>query len=149
MTPVDLEELVGTRGETIKNLGAKLSSMVHKIPRLSAEATILPLTRSVLSVELALTADFDYDVEVHGPSQGFHLLVEDGDGEQLLYYQYWVLKARYAEETQYVNFTVPLFDPMPPQYFLRILSDSWLKAETTHVISFRSLILPEKFPPHT
>ena len=100
MTPVDLEELVGTRGETIKNLGAKLSSMVHKIPRLSAEATILPLTRSVLSVELALTADFDYDVEVHGPSQGFHLLVEDGDGEQLLYYQYWVLKARYAEETQ-------------------------------------------------
>lgn len=149
MTPADLEELVSTRGDTVKNIGAKLSKLVHRIPRLHAEATILPLTRSVLSVELGLTADFEYDCEVHGPSQGFHLLVEDGDGEQLLYYQYWVLKARYANETQYVNFTVPLFDPMPPQYFLRILSDTWLKAETTHVISFRSLILPEKFPPHT
>ena len=149
MTPADMEELVSTRGDNVKNIGAKLSKLVHQIPRLHAEATILPLTRSVLSVELALTADFEYDPEVHGPSQGFHLLVEDGDGEQLVYYQYWLLKARYAEETQYVNFTVPLFDPMPPQYFLRILSDTWLKGETTNVISFRSLILPEKFPPHT
>lgn len=147
MEAADLEELIN--GEGTRNIGSKLNKLIHKIPRLAAEATILPITRSMLSVELALTADFDYDPAIHGSSQGFHLLVEDGDGEQILYYQYWVLKSRYAGETQYVNFTVPLFDPMPPQYFLRILSDSWLQAETTHLISFRSLILPEKFPPHT
>lgn len=149
MTAADLEELASGRGDAVKNIGAKLEKLVHKIPRIAAEATILPITRSMLSVELALTADFTYDAEVHGPSQGFHLLVEDGDGEQVLYYQYWLLKQKYAEETQYVNFTVPLFDPMPPQYFLRIISDTWLQSETTHIITFRSLILPEKFPPHT
>ena len=103
----------------------------------------------MLSVELALTADFVYDESVHGASQGFHLIIEDSDGEQILYYQYWLLKKKYAEETQYLNFIIPLIEPMPPHYYLRICSDTWLKAETTHLISFRSLILPEKFPPHT
>ena len=149
MSAGDLEELVSGKGEQVRNIGKKLERMIHQIPRLQAEAIILPITRSMLSVELALHADFNYDVAVHGSSQGFHLIVEDGDGEKILYYQYWLLKAKYAEEVQYVNFTVPLFDPMPPQYFLRIISDTWLQAETTHLISFRSLILPEKFPPHT
>ena len=147
MEPADLEELIN--GEGLRNIGSKLSKLVHKIPRLAAEVTILPITRTMLSVELALSADFEYDPAIHGSSQGFHLLVEDCDGEQILYYQYWVLKSRYANETQYVNFTVPLLDPMPPQYFLRILSDGWLKAETTLPISFRSLILPEKPSHHT
>lgn len=149
MSAGDLEELVSGKGEQIHNIGKRLERMIHQIPRLSAEAIILPITRSMLSVELELRADFNYDPSIHGPSQGFHLIVEDGDGEQILYYQYWILKAKYANEEQYVNFTVPLFDPMPPQYFLRIISDTWLQGETTHLISFRSLILPEKFPPHT
>ena len=148
MTAPDFDELVAGK-EHIKNIGAKIEKLVHKMPRLAAEATILPITRSVLSVELALTPDFVYDETVHGGSQGFHLLIEDSDGEQILYYQYWVLKKKYAQETQYVNFIIPLIEPMPPHYYLRICSDTWLKAETTHLISFRSLILPEKFPPHT
>lgn len=148
MTAPDFEELVAGK-EHVKNIGAKIEKLVHKLPRLSAEATILPITRSVLSVELALTADFVYDESVHGASQGFHLIIEDSDGEQILYYQYWLLKKKYAEETQYLNFIIPLIEPMPPHYYLRICSDTWLKAETTHLISFRSLILPEKFPPHT
>lgn len=148
MTAPDFDELVAGK-EHIKNIGAKIEKLVHKMPRLAAEATILPITRSVLSVELALTPDFMYDETVHGGSQGFHLLIEDSDGEQILYYQYWVLKKKYAQETQYVNFIIPLIEPMPPHYYLRICSDTWLKAETTHLISFRSLILPEKFPPHT
>ena len=148
MTAPDFEELVAGK-EHVKSIGAKIEKLVHKLPRLSAEATILPITRSVLSVELALTADFLYDEAVHGASQGFHLIIEDSDGEQILYYQYWLLKKKYAEETQYLNFILPLIEPMPPHYYLRICSDTWLKAETTHLISFRSLILPEKFPPHT
>lgn len=148
MTPADFEELASTPNHS-GNIGVKIDKLVHELPRLAAEATILPITRTMISIELALTADFTYNSSIHGSSQGFHILVEDGDGETILYYQYWLLKEKYADETQTIRFTVPLFDPLPPQYFLRIISDTWLQAESTHLISLRSLVLPEKFPPHT
>ena len=149
MEPADFEELVSLRDHQAREIGDKINQLVHELPRLSAEATILPITRTMISMELALTADFNYDHAIHGSSQGFHIIIEDGDGETIIYYQYWILKEKYAEDVHHINFSVPLFDPLPPQYFLRIISDTWLQAETTHLISLRSLILPEKFPAHT
>jgi len=35
------------------------------------------------------------------------------------------------------------------QYFVRVVSDKWIGAETVLPISFRHLILPDKFPPRT
>lgn len=42
---------------------------------------------------------------------------------------------------------VPVFDPLPPLYFIRIVSDRWLGSESVLPVSFRHLILPEKYPP--
>ena len=44
---------------------------------------------------------------------------------------------------------VPVFDPLPPLYFVRIVSDRWLGSETVLPVSFRQLVLPEKYPPPT
>ena len=46
-------------------------------------------------------------------------------------------------------FTIPIFEPLPPQYFVRAISDRWLEAEAVVAISFKHLILPEFHPPHT
>lgn len=46
-------------------------------------------------------------------------------------------------------FTIPIFDPLPPQYYVRVISDRWLHAEAVCAISFKHLILPEHHPPHT
>jgi pre-mRNA-splicing helicase BRR2 len=48
-----------------------------------------------------------------------------------------------------LTFTVPLFETLPPQYFIKIVADRWISSETTLAVSFRHLILPEKNPPHT
>lgn len=42
---------------------------------------------------------------------------------------------------------VPVFDPLPPLYFIRIVSDRWLGSESILPVSFKHLILPEKYPP--
>lgn len=44
---------------------------------------------------------------------------------------------------------VPVFEPLPPLYFIRVVSDRWLGSETILPVSFRHLILPEKYPPPT
>jgi pre-mRNA-splicing helicase BRR2 len=90
-----------------------------------------------------------FDVKVHQFAEGFWVIVEDVDGEAVLHHEYFILKQRYAEEEHTLSFTIPIFDPLPPQYFIRVISDRWLHSEATLPISFRHLILPERYPPHT
>ena len=42
---------------------------------------------------------------------------------------------------------MPLFDPLHPQYFIKVISDRWLQAEHVIPVSFKSLILPERYAP--
>jgi len=60
-----------------------------------------------------------------------------------------VLRQRYAEDEHSVTLTVPMFEPVPPNYCISVISDHWLHAETRLPVSFKHLILPEKFPPPT
>lgn len=65
-------------------------------------------------------------VQVHGSSEAFWILVEDVDSEVILHHEYFLLKAKYAQDEHLVTFFVPVFEPLPPQYFIRVVSDRWL-----------------------
>ena len=54
-----------------------------------------------------------------------------------------------TKEAQDLTFTIPISEPLPPQYTVRATSDRWLHAEAVVAISFKHLILPEVHPPHT
>lgn len=45
--------------------------------------------------------------------------------------------------------TIPLTEPLPPQYYVRVVSDRWLGSDHMEPLSFQHLILPETHPPHT
>src|SRR5688572_12456066 len=69
-----------------------------------------------------------------------------------LFITYWnelklFLFRKYAKDEHIVKMFVPVFDPLPPLYFIRIVSDRWLGSDTVLPVSFRHLILPEKYPP--
>lgn len=129
--------------------GKMIHKFVHQFPRLDLRAHVQPITRSLLKIELTITPDFQWDEKVHGTGEAFWILVEDVDGEIILHHDSFILKQKYAEEEHVVTFTVPLFEPLPPNYFVTVLSDRWLHAETRLPVSFKHLILPEKYPPHT
>lgn len=64
--------------------------------------------------------------QVHGSSEAFWILVEDVDSEVILHHEYFLLKAKYAQDEHLITFFVPVFEPLPPQYFIRVVSDRWL-----------------------
>eukprot|EP00898_Chlorokybus_atmophyticus_P007000 jgi/Chlat1/7300/Chrsp58S06941 len=138
-------------GELIRfpKMGKTIHKFIHQFPKLELAAHVQPITRSVLKIDLTITPDFQWEEKVHGFVEPFWILVEDNDGENILHYEYFVLKMQYAEDDHTVSFTVPVFEPLPPQYFIRVVSDRWLGAETLLPVSFRHLILPEKYPPPT
>lgn len=48
-----------------------------------------------------------------------------------------------------LTFTIPIFEPLPSQYIVRAVSERWIGAESAEAISFKHLILPDEYPPHT
>ncbi|KAJ1925898.1 Pre-mRNA splicing [Tieghemiomyces parasiticus] len=138
-------------GELVMNAkaGAVLHKCVHQVPRLNVRAHVQPVTRSLLRFELTLTPDFLWDERVHGRAEGFWLLVEDVDAEMVLYAEPFVLKQSYATDEHVTVFTVPLGEPLPPNYFVSAVSDRWLGSETRLPVSFKHLLLPDRYPPPT
>lgn len=144
MGPNEIGELI-----RVPKLGKTIHKYVHQFPKLELSTHIQPITRSTLRVELTITPDFQWDEKLHGASEAFWILVEDVDSEVILHHEYFLLKSKYATDEHLVKFFVPVFEPLPPQYFLRIVSDRWIGAETQLPVSFRHLILPEKNLPPT
>ena len=63
--------------------------------------------------------------------------------------EYFLLHKKHWKESHELVFTIPIFEPLPPQYFIRAHSDRWLGTEIVVPLSFKHLILPERHPPHT
>jgi pre-mRNA-splicing helicase BRR2 len=144
LTPSDLGELVG-----VVKMGRVLHKLVHQFPRVELSAQIQPITRSLLRVELSIVPTFQFDVDVHGYSQFFHLVVEDINGEIILHHETITIKIKDSEKEQVIVFTVAILEPLQPAYFIRLLSDRWLHSASVLPISFNAMILPAKFPPPT
>ncbi|KAG7292219.1 hypothetical protein NEMBOFW57_002254 [Staphylotrichum longicolle] len=147
LDPPRMGELLG-----LPKAGKVVCSLVAKFPRVEIQATVQPMTRSMLRVELTITPNFTWDVDVHGLSESFWVVVEDCDGEDILFHDQFILRKDYAEgdaNEHTVEFTVPISEPMPPNYFISVISDRWMHSETRMAVSFQKLILPERFPPHT
>ncbi|CAB57421.1 U5 snRNP complex ATPase subunit Brr2 [Schizosaccharomyces pombe] len=144
LDPAELGELVGVPKE-----GRRVYNMVQSFPRLSVEAHVQPITRSLVRVELVINSQFNWDDHLSGTSEAFWILVEDVDGDRLLHYEQFFLLKKYKDDEHIVNFTVPLLEPLPPCYFIKIVSDRWLHSITKVPLSFQRLIMPEKFPAPT
>lgn len=145
LTASDLGELVG-----VPKMGRVLYKLVHQFPRVEITgAQIQPITRSLLRIDLNLTPGFKFDVNIHGFVQIFHVIVEDVNCETILHHEYLSLKSSSQDEDQSLVFSVPILEPLPPAYFVRVISDKWLHSESVLPISFDKMILPAKFPPPT
>ena len=147
LDPPRMGELLG-----MPKQGKNVCNWVQKFPRLEVQAQVQPVTRTILRIELTITPNFEWDDSVHGLAENFWILVEDCDGEDILFHDQFLLRKDYATSEMnehLVEFTVPITEPMPPNYFITLLSDRWLQSETKIPVSFEKLVLPEKFPAHT
>lgn len=133
-------------------MGSTVKKILHSFPALSLAATIQPITRTVLRVRLLVTPEFDWDDRLHGNhSEPWWVWVEDAENSYMYHSEYFLLQRKQvlSGDPQELIFTIPIFEPLPPQYFVRVISDRWLGAESVVALSFQHLILPELHPPHT
>ena len=104
------------------------SILLTRLIRLQAQ--VQPITRSLLRINLSIVPDFRWDEKIHGTAETFLIIVEDVDGEIILFNDNFVVHQRYAEEEHSITLTVPMFEPVLPNYYISVISDRWLHAET-------------------
>ncbi|KAG0625562.1 hypothetical protein M758_2G065100 [Ceratodon purpureus] len=130
--------------------GKLVVQCLEYFPRVHLSANISPITRTVLQVALTITPDFVWKEKIHGSSERWWIWVEDSDNEHIYHSELFIMnKKMISEGRQILTFTIPIFEPLPSQYYIRAVSDTWIQAEALHTVSFQHLILPEQHPPHT
>ncbi|KAL5346910.1 Pre-mRNA-splicing helicase BRR2 [Pseudogymnoascus australis] len=128
LDPPRMGELLG-----LPRAGKTVCALMSKFPRLEIQAQVQPMTRSMLRIELSITPKFEWDDEVHGTAESFWIIAEDCDGEEILFHDQFILRKDYAQaemNEHLVEFTVPISEPMPPNYFITLVSDRWMHSET-------------------
>ena len=147
LNPAELGELIRAPKQ-----GKALFDALKHFPRISLVANILPLTRKLLRIELTVTPEFEWSEEEAAPSnEPFWLTVEDVDQEQVLFSDSFILRRSQCQrgEPLFVTINVPILDPLPPLYFVRLVSDRWLHSEAKLAISLMQLKMPLECPPPT
>ncbi|KAI3929942.1 hypothetical protein MKW98_004096 [Papaver atlanticum] len=153
---VDLDRLLEMEEKDIGLLiryahgGKIVKQYLGYFPWINLSATISPITRTVLKVDLLITPEFVWKDRFHGLVQRWWILVEDSENDHIYHSELFSLTKKMARgDSQKLSFTVPIFEPHPPQYYIRAVSDSWLRADTCYTISFQKLALPEARTSHT
>lgn len=134
------------------NMGPRVFSALHALPYLHIETTVAPVTRSILRLTLTITPEFEWIDRLHGTvAEPWYIWVEDGANEHMYHHEYLLVPRRTvrARESLKLEFAIPIFEPLPPQYWVRAISDRWQGLEVMVPISFKHLVLPERHPPHT
>lgn len=142
-------------GEFIRQprMGTIVKNCVHQIPLLDIESTVQPITRSVLRIRLTIKPNFRWDDKIHKTgSEFFWIWVEDPEKDYIYHLENYSISKKQVKmrEQQSLVFAIPIQqDPLPAQYILRCISDTWLGSDQSQSMSFKHLILPEHHLPHT
>ncbi|VDP20099.1 unnamed protein product [Schistosoma margrebowiei] len=122
----------------------EIRRLAFYVPKVQLAVESQPITRTILRVKLTIEPEFIWSNQVHGLQQSYWVWIEDPDQGVIFHSEYWTLTKRMfnSKTPQILNFTIPLYEPYPTQYFVRILSDCWLGTDSTCPISLKRLILP-------
>lgn len=133
-------------------MGNIVKQCANEFPLLELSASLHPITRTILRVKLQITPDFKWSDKVHGKSsEPYWVWIEDPVDTNIYHSEYFLLTRRQVihRETQELVMTMPLVEPMPSQYIIKVTSDHWLGCTNVLPINVHNLILPESHPPHT
>lgn len=144
MDPKEISELVRSKG-----MGEVIMTCIQQFPSLELKATVQPITRNILRVQLEITPTFNWNKKFHGEVEPWWIWVDDASSDRMWHSEYFLLKIDQAEETQVINFTIPIYDPRPKEMYIHAVSDRWVGAEAMTTIRLENIVLPESFPPNT
>lgn len=125
---------------------------VQAVPHYVLEASVRPLTRAMMYVDVDVTPDFIFSPDVHQPPHCVRellLLIEHSNGRILhtetLFLPLACVEGRWTYSCPPV--VVPITEPKPTHWMVRCVSPYWLYATSFTSVSLLNVSLPAIAPP--
>jgi len=106
--------------------GALIQKFVRMLPRVEVSCSVHPITKGTLRFHIDINPVFNWNGKYHGGAEGFWLWIEDNENNRTYHNEFILFSRRNHPESTTLEVIVPVFNPMPQQYFIRIVSDSWV-----------------------
>lgn len=148
LNPQELGELV-----RVPRLGKAINRLLAAFPRFEITCAVVPLTGSLIRLDVTLVPIFEWDITVHGHSPMLlHVAVEDNDGEKILHYEATMASSRNSRSLPIVlAITLSLEDYLseaskilPPCIFLNVMADRWLSGEWRMAVELTNITSPRE-----
>uniref|UniRef100_A0A0N5AID2 U5 small nuclear ribonucleoprotein helicase n=1 Tax=Syphacia muris TaxID=451379 RepID=A0A0N5AID2_9BILA len=134
------------KGALISCDGEKLYKAVHSLPFFYVEASVKPVTSTIIQITVTVTPDFTWnDRFLGGMLQAFWIFVENLNENFILHYERLVLKMKTVKFQEPLNFifTVPIHEKqLSHNYQVRVSSDYFVIDDNTVPISMHNCVLP-------
>ena len=137
-----------------KKCGSLIQRLARNIPAVWIDAEVKPITRTILTIYIDITPDFDWDDKWHGKTaQIYWIWLTDMKSNHI----YHAELARFTKkqvlkgEVQRYVMTIPLLnaESLQDQYIIHCSFEYWLGASFDVNIACGGLRLPEKHVPQT
>lgn len=126
-----------------RNQGEKIYRLVRHIPKFKIEASVKPISRTTLKIDLSMYPEFTWNDKYHGYSERVWLLVEDVNQENLLHHEIIHVKKYSPTEDIRTTFFIPFVVPAQSFYFIRIFPDNWFGCDHSLPLYLEKLTRPD------
>lgn len=123
--------------------GEKVHKMLKFLPKLKLEASIKPVSKNGLQVDISIIPAFSWNEKYHGHSERFWLLIEDVNQEVLLHQEIVHVRKHLSSDRIRVSCYIPYLTPVHPFYYLRIFPDRWFGCDQHLPLYIEKLTLPD------
>ena len=138
-------------GSLVRNrrYGPLIKKCALEIPRLCIEATLRPVTNTILKIDIEILPNFSWNDKYHGAAEAWWIWVEDPMTEVIHSSEYFILRKKDSKTSHRLTWMIPIAEIPPSHVLIRAISDRWLGAEDVYALPFHHLILPSHFPSFT
>ncbi|CAI1964349.1 hypothetical protein SEUBUCD650_0E02620 [Saccharomyces eubayanus] len=133
--------------------GKQVYDLMKRFPKISMKCNAQPITPSIIRFNVEVLASWMWDMNIHGALQPFLLLLEDTDGDSILFHDILLITPEMIGQEVSLSFTYELNQQdqnnLSPNFFLTVISENWWHSEFEIPVSFTNFKLPKKFPAPT
>ncbi len=123
-------------------MGDKVLALARYLPNLSITAILQPITRSILKATITIKPNFKWVDKWHKGVEPWWIWVEHDETERVYHSEKLLLHPKDYYKEHVLTFCVPVFDPLPSQYWIRAVSDKWVGCSLVEPVPFDGLVLP-------
>lgn len=130
----------------------QVKNCAEHFPCVDIDAKVHPITRGVIRVKLLIMPAFKWSNNAHGATcENFWIWVEDPENDAIYHSETFTITKLACMRNEQIElvFTIPLTEPRPPLYLVRVSSDRWMHAVHAHALPLSDLRLPQSYTPHT